>query len=402
MMAAGVAASAGKKTLLVEKMEKPGRKVRITGKGRCNLTNACERGEFLAKVRTNADFFATSFALFDNQATIDFFRNEGVKIAVERGGRVFPDSGKAHDIANALADWATESGAEVMLNTDVISIRTLGDRVNGVRVKTKRGFERVIECDNVILCTGGASYPATGSTGDGYGFAHTLGHRIEEVRPALTSLQSRSALARDLNGLKLKNVAVKLEIDGEGAAEEFGEMEFGSRGLEGAVILRLSRRAVDALIDERQVAITLDLKAALTPEVISARIDRETEELGDDGKVSELLRKLMPQPMMAPFAKEAGVGLNMPLARLEAAQKESIIATLKCLRIPVDDYGPFDMAVVTAGGVDVSEVDPATMQSKLVRGLYFAGEVLDIDADTGGYNLQVAFSTGHLAGQLKK
>lgn len=414
LMAAGVAARAGRKVLLVEKMEKAARKVRITGKGRCNLTNICPEEEFLSKVKSGADFFEHAFREFDNQAAVDFFRGEGVRIKVERGGRVFPESGKAWDIAQALTDWAVEGGAEIMYYASATQIRTVAGRVNGLRVRNRRGFERVVECGAVILCTGGASYPATGSSGDGYALAHELGHTIEEIRPSLVALVSGSALAKDLSGLKLKNVNVTLEIDGEDVAAEFGEMEFGSRGVEGAVILRLSRRAVDAVIEEKKVAVKIDLKPALEPEVIAARIEREIEAMTaedvaagngfgkPDDTTGELLRKLMPKNMVAPFAREAGVGLNLPAERLETEQKERIIALLKGLRVPIDDYGTFETAIVTAGGVSLAEVDPATMQSRLVKGLYFAGELLDIDADTGGYNLQVAFSTGYMAGQLRK
>lgn len=401
-MAAGVAAESGKKVLLVEKMEKTGRKVRITGKGRCNVTNTKSREEFLSKIRTNREFFTPSFEHFDNEAAISFFKEEGVRLEFERGGRVFPESGKAWDIANALEEFARDSGAEIQLHTTVTGLRTIGNRINGVMVRTRKGFERTLECGKVIICTGGVSYPATGSTGDGYGFAYDLGHSIEEVRPSLVALVSNSRLAKNLNGVKLKNVAVKLLADGETAGEEFGEMEFGSRGVEGAVILRLSRTAVDALIDGKKVEISMDLKSALTEEVLAARIERELEDVEDVDTAGELFRKLMPKPMVAPFSEVTGIRLDTPSSRLTDEDKHMVISRLKDLRIGIDDYGTFEEAVVTAGGVDVSDIDPHTLQSKLVKGLYFAGEVLDIDADTGGYNLQIAFSTGHLAGQLKE
>lgn len=402
MMAAGVAAGNGKRVLLLEKMEKTGRKVRITGKGRCNLTNTKNREEFLSKVKSNREFFTPAFESFDNEATIDFFKEEGVRLEFERGGRVFPQSGKAWDIANALEDFAKDAGAEIQLHMTVTGLRTIGGRVNGVKVRTRKGFERTLECGNVIIATGGVSYPATGSTGDGYEFAYQMGHQIEEVRPSLVPLVSNSRLAQGLKGIKLKNVAVKLIIDGEVAAEEFGEMEFGTRGVEGAVILRLSRMAVDAVIEEHKVELSIDMKSALDEDTLVARIERELEKTEEIEAVGDLLRKLLPKPMILPFAVETGLQLTMPVSRLTDAEKQTIITSLKDLRVAIDDYGTFEEAVVTAGGVDVSEVDPETLQSKLVKGLYFAGEVLDIDADTGGYNLQIAFSTGHLAGQLKK
>lgn len=402
LMAAGIAARNGKKALLIEKMEKCGRKIRITGKGRCNLTNIKPRRDFLAKIKANADFFSYAYDSFDNQALIDFFRSEGVKLTIERGGRVFPTSEKAHDIANAMIDFAAEAGAEIMINTTVTAIRTLGDKIYGVKVRTKNGFERNIEAANVIICTGGITYPATGSTGDGYGFAHDLGHDIEELRPSLVPLLSDSEFAAAIQGTMLKNTGVKLIVDGETVADEFGELSFSSRGIEGPVTLRLSRMAVDALIEGRDVRLSLDLKTALDAPTLSARIDRELAEMQPAQPLSDLLRKLMPKPLIAPFIVMLGTVSTLPVRDMDEGLKAHVIALLKNIEVPITDYGTFEEAVVTAGGISVGGVDPRTMQSKLVKGLYFAGEVLDIDADTGGYNLQVAFSTGWLAGQLKK
>ena len=403
MMAAGVAAREGRKVLVVEKMEKAGRKVRITGKGRCNLTNTKPREDFLSHVRANADFFAPSFRDFDNKAVFTFFRKQGVKLVEERGDRVYPESGKAWDIADALADWAKDEGdSEIMFNTRVTDIITVAGRVRGVRILTKKGYPRNLEAENVIIATGGVSYPSTGSTGDGYQFAHTLGHGIEEVRPALVPLESDSPAVKELTGVHLKNVSVRLLVDGETVQEEFGEMDFRGRGLDGAVILRVSRNAVDALIEEKTVEIIIDLKSALTEEMLIARMDREIAELPEDGTFGELMRKLLPRPMVAPFADMMGIQLKTYVSRLTDEQKTALARLLKEWRLPVSDYRPFEEAVVTAGGVEVGQVDPETLQSRLVKGLYFAGEVLDIDGDTGGYNLQIAFSTGHLAGRLKK
>lgn len=403
MMAAGVAAREGKKVLVVEKMEKAGRKVRITGKGRCNVTNTKPALEFLEHVRANADFFAPAFRGFSNANTPGFFRRLGVKLVVERGDRMYPESGKAWDIADALADWAKDEGdSEIMFNTTVTDIIVTAGRVRGVRILTKKGYPRNIEAENVIIATGGVAYPSTGSTGDGYQFAHRLGHEIVEVRPALVALESDDPLVGQLKGVHLKNVAVSLVIDGEVVQQEFGEMDFSARGLDGAVILRVSRNAVDALIEEKAVEVEIDLKSALTEEMLSARIDREMAELPEDASFGDLMRKLLPRPMVLPFADRLGLQVRTPLSRMTDDEKLSLIRLLKGLRMTVSDYRPFEQAVVTAGGVDVSQIDPQTLQSTLVGGLYFAGEVLDIDGDTGGYNLQIAFSTGYLAGQLKK
>ncbi len=402
MMAAGTAARNGKRVLLIEKMEKSGRKVRITGKGRCNLTNARRPEEFAEQVRVNAEFFAPAFAEFNNLATMRFFERQGVKLDVERGERVFPHSGKAWDVANVLLDYCVDNGVRVLYDMRVCGIMTLGGKVFGVRYINKRGFERREECSQVILATGGVSYPATGSTGDGYTFAADLGHTIEPLRPSLTPLVSSHPRMKQLERLLLRNVRATLYIDNEPVREEFGELGFSERGIEGAVALRMSRDAVDALIEERKVKIVLDLKPALTEEVLRERIARERAELAPDTFFSELLRKLVPRPMVLPLAQELDILSKTYLSRITEEQITRLIKTLKGWTFPVVDYASFDFAVVTAGGVRCDEVNPYTMQSLKVEGLYFAGEVLDLDANTGGYNLQIAFSTGRLAGMLKK
>lgn len=402
LMAAGTAARNGRRVLLLEKMEKTGRKVRITGKGRCNLTNARPPEEFAGKVRVNADFFAPAFNAFNNRATFRFFESIGVKLDVERGDRVFPRSGKAWDVAQALVDWCRDEGVTVQCDTRVKEVLTVGSRVYGVRYVNKRGFERKEEADAVIVATGGVSYAATGSTGDGYRFAEATGHRIEPIRPSLVPLETSYAHFRELRGLTLRNVSVQLAVDGQTVGEEFGEVFFSDRGIEGAAVLRLSRDAVDALIDGCRVKLILDMKPALTPEQVSARIGREIEQLAPADPFAELLRKLVPRPMVLALAKELDIPGRKPMGEVSEQELHRLALVLKHYVFPISDYRPFTEAIVTAGGVDVSQVNPYTMESKLVRGLYFAGEVLDLDAATGGYNLQIAFSTGRLAGMLKK
>ncbi len=402
MMAAGTAARTGKRVLLLEKMEKSGRKVRISGKGRCNVTNARPPEEFFEHLRANADFFAPCFAEFNNRSTIRFFERRGVKLDVERGERVFPRSGKAWDIANALLDYCVENGVKILYECCVTEIITVGGRVMGVRYRNRRGFERREEADRVIVATGGVSYPRTGSTGDGYGFAADAGHTIEPLRPSLTPLVSSHAQVKYLDGLLLKNVRAALWIDGEKRREEFGEVGFSERGVEGAVTLRLSREAVDALIDGKKVKMVLDLKPGLTEEELRARIARDVAEMQPEEFFGELLRKLMPKQLVYPIAHEADIHTKTYISKITDGQFDRLVYILKGFVLPISDYAPFDYAVVTAGGVNCAEVDPQTMQSTKVRGLYFAGEVLDLDADTGGYNLQIAFSTGHLAGMLNQ
>ncbi len=402
MMAAGTAARNGKRVLLIEKMEKSGRKVRISGKGRCNVTNARPAEEFAAQVRTNAEFFAPAFAEFNNRAAIRFFERQGVKLEIERGERVFPRSGKAWDIANALLDYCVDNGVRILYDTHVTGIMTLGGRVFGVRYRNKRGFERREECAQVIVATGGVSYPATGSTGDGYAFAADLGHTIEPLRPSLTPLITSHPQAKFIERLLLRNVRATLYIEGEAVREEFGELGFSERGIDGAVALRMSRDAVDALIDGRKVKLVVDLKPALTEEMLRERIARERAEMPSSEFFGELLRKLVPKQLVMPLAREIDIHSQTYVGKIEPAQVERLIHTLKGWTFPITDYAPFEYAVTTAGGVRCDEVNPYTMESRKVSGLYFAGEVLDLDANTGGYNLQIAFSTGRLAGMLKK
>lgn len=402
MMAAATAAKNGRRVLLMEKMEKAGRKIRISGKGRCNLTNARPPEEFREAIRTNADFFDVAFAEFNNKATIRLFERLGVKLDIERGQRVFPHSGKAWDIANALMDYCVESGVEVMYDTRVSDVLAIDGKVYGVRYFNKRGFERKEEAPNVIIATGGVSYPATGSTGDGYIFADKLGHTIEAVRPSLTPLRTSHPQRKYLDGLLLKNVAARLYVDNELVREEFGEIGFSERGIEGAIALRMSRDAVDALIDERKVKIVLDMKPALTEEMLTERIRREIADMQPEEFFAELLRRLVPKQMVIPLAHELDVHSKNYIRKVTDAEIARLVKVLNGMTFPIVDYAPFEYAVVTAGGVRCDEVNRYTMQSNKVSGLYFAGEVLDIDANTGGYNMQIAFSTGRLAGQLRK
>ena len=383
MMAAGTAARNGHRVLLLEKMEKSGRKVRITGKGRCNVTNARPPEEFAGQVRTNAEFFSTAFAEFNNKATIRFFERLGVKLDVERGERVFPRSGKAWDIANALLEYCVDNGVKIVYDTRVTEIMTLNGRVFGVRYRNKRGFERKEECPRVIVATGGVSYPATGSTGDGYVFAADTGHAVEPVRPSLTPLVSSCPWIKNMNGLLLRNVRATLCIDG-------------------AVALRMSRDAVDALIDGKGVGLMVDLKPGLTEEMLRERIAREMAEMGPEEFFSELLRKLVPKALVIPLSEEVGAHSKNYIRKITPEQIERLVKLLKGMVFPISDYAPFEYAVVTAGGVSCEDVNRYTMESLKVKGLYFAGEVLDLDANTGGYNLQIAFSTGRLAGMLKQ
>lgn len=402
MMAAGTAARNGARVLLLEKMEKPARKIRISGKGRCNVTNARDVEAFEQNVRTNVDFARIAFAEFSNRATMRFFERMGVKLKTERGDRVFPESDKAADIANAMEFFCRDHGVEIRCNSRVTEIIAVHGKIYAVRYIPKRGGERQVETRNVIVATGGISYPRTGSTGDGYQFASDMGHTVEDIRPSLTALVTSHPQADFIRDVTLRNVNVQLYIDGELRGEEFGELTFSDRGIEGAATLRLSRDAVDALLEERSVKLHLDLKPALTEEILRERIKREVAEMQPEEFFAELVRRLVPKPLVVPICKELDVHSRLYISKVTDVQFERLIKVLKGWSFPINDYASFDYAIVTAGGVRCSEVNEYTMESKFVKGLYFAGEVLDIDANTGGYNMQLAFSTGHLAGMLKK
>ncbi|MFI3328640.1 MAG: NAD(P)/FAD-dependent oxidoreductase [Rikenellaceae bacterium] len=402
MMAAGTAAKSGKKVLLIEKMEKSGRKVRISGKGRCNITNARPVDEFVEHVRSGADFFAhTAFAEFNNKSTIKFFEKHGCWVEIERGERVFPKSGKAWDVANALLEYCVDNGVKIIYDTKVTGVFTIGDKAYGVKYMNKRGFERKIEASSVIITTGGISYELTGSTGDGYTFAADLGHDIVPIRPSLTPLISNHPQISRLQGLMLKNSRAKLYIDDELIREEFGELSFSDRGIEGAVALRLSRNAVDGVIDGKQVKIVLDVKPGMDEELLLERIKRDISEMEPTDIFGDLLRRLVPKAMIVTICEQLDIFSKSYIQKLTEDDLVRLVKELKNFELPIVDYAPFEYAIVTAGGVSLDDVNPETMESRKIKGLYFAGEVLDLDADTGGYNLQIAFSTGRLAGMTR-
>lgn len=398
LMAAGQAASVlqGRgRVLLLEKMEKPARKLRITGKGRCNITNDRPREEFLTKVRQGRAFLEPAFEAFDNRAAIDFIERQlGVPLVHERGGRVFPASGRAWDAAEGLVAWVRRMGAEIRCQAPVSALWVADGTIRGVVLESG---ER-IAARAVVLATGGVSYPTTGSTGEGHEMAFEAGHRIEPLRPALVPLEV--SVPAGLKGLALRNVELSLLVEGEAVERRFGELEFTAEGVAGgAIVLQASRTAVDALIDGRRVELSVDLKPALSAEKLRNRIGREIEALNGDAPVKVLLQKLLPSQLHSVLARAAGLSLSASAAALSASDTERLIAVLKAWRFGVRDYRPFTEAIVTAGGVDLAEVDPQTMASRLLAGLYFAGELLDVDADTGGYNIQIALSTGFLAGR---
>ncbi len=399
LMAAGQAAAAGAQVLLLERMARLGTKLRITGKGRCNLTNMAGLDQFLghfAFLGSEGEtrfFLRNAFARFFAPDLVAFFERLGVATVVERGDRVFPASNDAHQVAEALASFALGQGAQVRMRSRVADILCSGDRARGVVL---HGGER-IAAEAIIVATGGASYPKTGSSGDGYRLAEELGHTIVPIRPALVPLVIAGSEPRAMMGLSLRNVQVRLLLDGEESASDFGEMLFTHFGVSGPIILTLSGPAV-ALLGRGRLEMSINLKPALSPEKLDARLLRDLDRHGKRS-YHNLLKGLLPQKMIDVVVARTGIGPEKPGHQITAEERGRLRELLHDFRLTIVGHRSIDEAIVTAGGVDTREIDPRTMASRLVKGLYFAGEVLDVQADTGGYNLQAAFSTGFVAGQ---
>lgn len=393
LMAAGQAAQMGAETLLLEKMNRPGRKLRIAGKGRCNLTNVAPVSEFIAHFGPNGRFLRQAFAQFFNADLVAFFEELGVRTVTERGGRVFPTSGQAQDVVYALVQWVGDRGVTLQPRSSVKRLLVEEGRAVGVQVP-----RRIYRADAVIVATGGASYPATGSTGDGYRLAASVGHTIVPIRPALVPLETDGDVAPRLQGLSLRNVTVRVWVNGKKQAEAFGEMIFTHSGVSGPIILSLSRQVVDALLMNQTVILSIDLKPALDEGKLDARLLRDLDAHGKQ-QFRTLLKGLLPSKLIPVCIDLTGIPPDKMAHQITSEERQRLRTWLKDSRLEVTGHRPFTEAIITAGGVDVREVDPRTLSSRLVEGLYFAGEVLDVDADTGGYNLQAAFSTGWVAGR---
>lgn len=393
LMAAGQAAGLGAEILLLEKMERPGRKLRITGKGRCNLTNVTPLSEFITHFGPNGRFLRQALARFSTSELVTFFGELGVRTVTERGGRVFPTSGQAQDVVDALARWIRKRGVTLQTQSPVERLLIEGERVVGVLAAG-----RVYRADATIIATGGASYPATGSTGDGYRLATSVGHTIVPIRPALVPLETAGNIAPRLQGLSLRHVTVRVWVNGKKRAERFGEMLFTHFGLSGPIILSLSKQVVGALRLGQSVTISIDLKPALDEHKLDARLLRDLDVSGKQ-QFRTLLKGLLPRKLIPVCIDAASISPDKAGHQITAQERKRLRTWLKDFRLEVAGHRPLAEAIITAGGVDTREVDPRTMASRLVEGLYFAGEVLDVDADTGGYNLQAAFSTGWVAGR---
>lgn len=391
LLAAATAASRGAGVTLLERMDRPGRKLRICGKGRGNIGNTAPLDEFLTHFGRNFRFLRPALAHFFTPDTIELLDRLGVPVKEERGGRLFPVSDNAQDLVDAFVRHARSSGATIRTGCRVGDIRRLAD-----------GFEvrfgaQTLGADRVILSTGGASYPATGSTGDGYDLARSLGHGITAITPALIPLVTAGDTAARLQGLSLKNVRAELRVEGKKAAEQMGEMLFTHFGLSGPIILTLSKAAVLAVDQGRKTEVLIDLKPALDPAKLDARLQRDLKEHGKM-HMENLLKGLMPPKLIPVCLDQTGLAGDKAAHQVSAEERKRLRLWLKELRFTVSGYRPLREAIVTAGGVSLTEVNPKTMESRVCPGLFLAGEVLDMDADTGGFNLQAALSTGYLAG----
>lgn len=393
LLAAGSAAEGGSRVLILEKMRQEGRKLLITGKGRCNVTNALEVGEFIKHVYPNGRFLRSAFGHFFSDEILQLLQRYGVETTCERGGRYFPTSNKSADVLSALLKWVHELKVEIRCGERVEKLLIEEQSIKGVQANGKS-----IRAQKVILATGGKSYPATGSNGDGYELARMAGHSIEHVRPSLVPLETEGRVAQSLQGLNLKNVSATVWVDAKKQGEAFGEMIFTHFGLSGPIILTLSRMVVDAMHQKSKVEVSIDLKPALDEQKLDARLLRDLNEAGKK-QIANLSKNWLPSSMIPVFLEVVGIHPEKEGHQVSAKERRRIRNLMKDFRFTITAHRSFKEAIITAGGIPTSEISPKTMESKLMPGLFFAGEMIDVDAETGGYNLQIAYSTGWLAGK---
>lgn len=395
MMAGIIAGRCGHEVHLFEKNDKLGKKLFITGKGRCNLTNACDMTELMKQVMSNRRFLYSAFHLFDNEMTMQFFEELGLPIKIERGNRVFPQSDHSSDVIRVLKHELEKQHVRVYLNTEVKQILEKEGAVSSVLYGEN---SKELPADACIIATGGLSYPATGSTGDGYRFAKALGHTVTKLQPSLVALEIQEEFVTRLQGLSLKNVGVRLLKQGKIIYSDFGEMLFTHFGISGPLILSASSYVAAEYQNEKTgLELQIDLKPALTPEQLDLRVRKDFEDAANK-QYKNSLDHLLPQRLIGVIVEQSGIFPEKKVNEISREERSRLVQLLKCMTLHVAGLRDYKEAVITKGGVSVKEIQPATMESKLVRGLYFAGEVLDLDAMTGGYNLQIAWSTGYAAG----
>lgn len=395
MMASIRAAENGSQVTLLEQNEKLGKKLYITGKGRCNITNDCDTEDLLKHVVRNGKFLYSAFYSFDSRQVMDFFERHGLAIKTERGGRVFPQSDHSSDVIRTLQDVMRREKVDIQLHTKAADILIEGSGMQKV-VGVRLADGRVIAADKVIIATGGCSYPSTGATGDGYRFARALGHTVAAQHPSLVPFETAEEWVRDLQGLSLRNVSVRIRQGKRLLFEDFGEMLFTHFGVSGPLLISASSLVGDYR-EDMPFSMEIDLKPALSEEQLDKRILRDFEE-NQNRQFKNALSKLFPSKLIPVIIRLGGIEADTKVNAITKGQRMEFVHLIKHFPLTLQRFRGFDEAIITRGGVSIKEVNPSTMESKLISGLYFAGEVLDLDALTGGFNLQIAWSTGHLAG----
>ena len=396
LIAAGIAAQKYQNVLLLEKKTRPAIKLSITGKGRCNVTNSADIKEFVAEFGNNGKFLYSAFSKFFNIDTIRLFEELGVNCRLERGGRYFPESNDAHDIVNALIKFVKNKKVKIITNSEVTNFICENKKIKSVILKNETQYF----ANKFVLATGGKSYPLTGSTGDGYILAKSLGHTIITPQPALVPLVSDDKYLKQLNKLKLKNIEISVLANEKVTTKLFGEIEFTSFGLTGPLILKVSSQVFSLIEEKKVVDIFVNLKPALDDKQLDDRLVRELNSSGNM-PVRNMLKTLLPMQMIEPFMKKNNIKWTELCSAINKEKRKKLFYGLRNMNFKIIATRPIDEAIITKGGISLKEVEQNTMKSKLVDNLYFCGEVLDIDGPTGGFNLQAAFSTGYLAGLLE-
>lgn len=418
LMAGIAAAEQGAGVVVLERMPEPGKKMMITGKGRCNITNACAVEEYIPNLPGNGKFLYSALQQFTNEDLLRFFRERGLETVTERGGRVFPASGKAKDVIGTLTAALQKAGGRLATGVQATGFVVKPGKITGVRYrsvehdgrktgqdfrsltrgKVKLGAEHTLDAAAAIVCVGGASYPGTGSDGNFVPVLETLGLSIEPLLPALVPLEPEAGFTEELEGLSLKNVEAAVLADGKPVAEEFGELQFIRGGIAGPICLTMSRKVARLQhYNTAELELSIDLKPALAEDKLEARILRDIQEFRKSN-LAEIARKLLPGPLVSPILDAAFLDGKMPVSRVTRKERLALVQAVKHFTIPLVGTRPLSEAIVTAGGVALKEIDPKTMKAKRIGGLWFAGEVMDVDGYTGGFNLQAAFSSGYVAG----
>ncbi|QQY80651.1 hypothetical protein EDD65_102321 [Keratinibaculum paraultunense] len=390
MIAAGFAGSRGKNVTLIEKNNKLGKKLFITGKGRCNITNATPIDNFFDNVTTNKDFMYSGFYSFTNEDIINLLKSYGLNVKIERGNRVFPFTDKSDDVIKVFEKFLINNNVKILLNMEVKDIYK--DKEEFI-IKFKN--KDTLRFQKIILATGGKSYPSTGSTGEGYKFAKKLGHSLIPLRPSLVPIEVKDSWVKEVQGLSLKNVNLTSYIEDRKIHEEFGEMVFTHYGISGPIVLSMSNYINK--YKNKNIKLAIDLKPALSEEKLDSRILRDFEKYKNK-QIKNVLKNLLPQRLIPIIIKKVEINEEKPVNQITRTERIKLVYTLKNLFLTFKKFRPIEEAIITSGGVSTQEINSSTMESKIVSGLYFAGEIIDVDALTGGYNLQIAYSTGYLAG----